>query len=124
MRPICLPLLGEEDADLDGFKMVATGWGKTNDGNITKDIFSFSALLDYSSCPKTIICLLHRLQNKSRVKQVECYCSRKQEVQRELRRHYQRNEHMRYRYGRSRNVPGIRTLFNLYQMLILYYLVN
>ena len=32
MRPICLPLLGEEDADLDGFKMVATGWGKTNDG--------------------------------------------------------------------------------------------
>ena len=34
MRPICLPLLGEEDADLDGFKMVATGWGKTHDGNI------------------------------------------------------------------------------------------
>jgi len=33
MRPICLPLLGEEDADLDGFKMVATGWGKTNDGS-------------------------------------------------------------------------------------------
>ena len=33
MRPICLPLLGEEDADLDGFKMVATGWGKTHDGN-------------------------------------------------------------------------------------------
>ena len=32
MRPICLPLLGEEDADLDGFKMVATGWGKTHDG--------------------------------------------------------------------------------------------
>jgi hypothetical protein len=26
-------LLGEEDADLDGFKMVATGWGKTHDGN-------------------------------------------------------------------------------------------
>jgi len=33
MRPICLPLLGEEDADLDGFKMVATGWGKTHDGS-------------------------------------------------------------------------------------------
>jgi len=33
MRPICLPLLGEENADLDGFKMVATGWGKTNDGS-------------------------------------------------------------------------------------------
>ena len=37
MRPICLPLLGEEDADLDGFKMVATGWGKTNDGNTVKE---------------------------------------------------------------------------------------
>ena len=35
MRPICLPLLGEEDADLDGFKMVATGWGKTHDGILT-----------------------------------------------------------------------------------------
>ena len=44
MRPICLPLLGEEDADLDGFKMVATGWGKTNDGNIIKDILSISTL--------------------------------------------------------------------------------
>ena len=39
MRPICLPLLGEENADLDGFKMVATGWGKTNDGNIIKKYF-------------------------------------------------------------------------------------
>jgi len=33
MRPICLPLLGEENAELDGFKMVATGWGKTHDGS-------------------------------------------------------------------------------------------
>ena len=47
MRPICLPLLGEEDADLDGFKMVATGWGKTNDGNIIKDIFSSSLFSKY-----------------------------------------------------------------------------
>ena len=53
MRPICLPLLGEEDADLDGFKMVATGWGKTNDGNIVKDIL-FSAL-----CKHYIILLLN-----------------------------------------------------------------
>ena len=37
MRPICLPLLGEEDADLDGFKMVATGWGKTHDGMFTSN---------------------------------------------------------------------------------------
>ena len=37
MRPICLPLLGEEDADLDGFKMVATGWGKTHDGIFTSN---------------------------------------------------------------------------------------
>ena len=34
MRPICLPLLGDEEADLDGYEMVATGWGKTHDGSI------------------------------------------------------------------------------------------
>lgn len=33
MRPICLPLLGEEAIDLGGFQMVATGWGKTYDGS-------------------------------------------------------------------------------------------
>ena len=77
-------------------------------------------VLDYSSCQITIICLLHRLQNKSRVKQVECYCGGKQEVQRELRRHHQRNEHLCNRYGRSRNVPGICTLSQWYQILILY----
>ena len=81
-------------------------------------------VLDYSSCQITIICLLHRLQNKSRVKQVECYCGRKQEVQRELRRHHQRNEHLCNRYGRSRNVPGICTLSQWYQILILYYLFS
>ena len=55
MRPICLPLLGEEDADLDGFKMVATGWGKTHDGMFTSDSLVlllpfYSTILHYFNC--------------------------------------------------------------------------
>ena len=46
IRPICLPLFGEENSDLDGFIMVATGWGKTHDGKksifliLTLDLFT------------------------------------------------------------------------------------
>ena len=58
MRPICLPLLGEEDADLDGFKMVATGWGKTNDGNIIKTSFISFSLENIQNLTSYIIVLL------------------------------------------------------------------
>ena len=49
MRPICLPLLGEEDADLDGFKMVATGWGKTHDGIFTSNFIMNVIILLYNT---------------------------------------------------------------------------
>ena len=65
MRPICLPLLGEEDADLDGFKMVATGWGKTHDGMFTSNFLVtiitllLHAILHYFNCLTFYCSIIH-----------------------------------------------------------------